>query len=98
MASFIEEYDTSSLRNWIHDNDYEKKVTGATGLLILERKGMILTNDDIVKIEHLRNLDLPIRYCFGCTGWQPQSSRELLNEKSISYCLKVWDFWIQLGD
>ncbi|HWR32232.1 MAG TPA: hypothetical protein VN451_01800 [Chitinophagaceae bacterium] len=97
MVSFVKEYDTSSLRNWICDNDYEKKIIGATGLLILERKGMTLNNDDVAKIEHLRNLNLPIMYCHGCTVWQPESSGDLLNEKSISYCISIWDY-IQSSD
>lgn len=98
MVSFVNEQDTSSLRNWVCDNDYEKKVTGATGLLILERKGMTLNNDDVGKIEHLRDLNLPIRYCLGCTGWQPESSQVLLNEKSISFCLELWDYFMRSGD
>lgn len=74
-----------TLRNWLKDYDYETKIMGATGLLILQARGAKLTDDDIETIEHLRQLNLPINYCSGCTEWNPVSSSRLLEKKIIAY-------------
>jgi hypothetical protein len=78
------------LRKWIQHFDYETKILGATGLLILQQKGIKLTDSDLEIIEHLRKLNVPINYCSGCTVWGPAFSADLLSNRTIA---QNWDFW-----
>ena len=46
------------LRQWVQNFDYETKVLGATGLLVLEQKGIKLSDNDKKMIAHLKKLNI----------------------------------------
>jgi hypothetical protein len=84
MMLFTKSNNTVSLRKWLQSPDYETKVLGATGLLILRQKKNRLTMEDMEITDHLKKPDMPINYCSGCTDWLPVSSVELLSNKQIA--------------
>jgi len=85
MTDLVSRYDTTSLIKWIQHFDYESKIMGATGLLILQKKGIQLNNSTLAIIVHLKKLNVPINQCFGCMSWDPASSQVLLDKEIIEF-------------
>lgn len=83
MNSLISINDTGALKKWMTDFDYETKILGATGLLILQQQGIGIDSASLAIINHLKALALPINACMGCTFGDTIPSGSLLDDEWI---------------
>jgi hypothetical protein len=80
MKLLVSNQDSSGLKAFIKQPNYELKIIGAVGLLSLESSSGICVEEKYTKIiRHLRLLNLPINFCLGCTEWEPMLSWYLID-------------------
>jgi len=80
MKLLVSNQDSSGLKAFIKQPNYELKVIGAAGLLSLESGSGICVEEKYNQIiRHLRLLKMPINFCLGCTVWEPMPSWYLID-------------------
>lgn len=80
MKLLVSNQDSSGLKAFIKQPNYELKVIGVIGLLLLERGSGICVEEKYNQIiKHLRLLKMPVNFCLGCTVWEPMPSWYLID-------------------
>ncbi len=85
MQKMIDEVNTGRyerLSEWLHSLNPELAAYGYTGLSFLRMKGRPIKPADSLRMARLKELDIPLNICNGCTGKKKKMSR-MLNEKEL---------------